>query len=124
MIKDEDKALIFLSPLLNDKYETFVLILINDKSSISYDEVSAALMNHGLRKDKESSSSTAAEALTLRGKNSKRKAKEIEKDQSPRLVIVTWERDQHVFYKENEHRKKDCPKLKKKKDPQTEANVA
>ena len=40
MIKDEEKALILLSSLLDIKYETFVLTLINGKSSLSYDEVS------------------------------------------------------------------------------------
>ena len=59
LIKDKDKELIMLSYLLGDEYETFVLILINGKSSLTDDEVSAALVNHELRrKDKESSSST------------------------------------------------------------------
>ena len=44
-IKDEDKALILLSSLLDDEYETFVLIFINGKSSLSYDKVSTALVN-------------------------------------------------------------------------------
>jgi len=58
VIKDEDKALILLSYLLNDDYETFILTLINGMQSLSYNEVSAALVNHELRKkDKESSNS-------------------------------------------------------------------
>ena len=36
VIKDEDKALIILSSLLDDDYETFVLTLINSKQSLSY----------------------------------------------------------------------------------------
>ena len=46
MIKDEDKALILLSSLSDEKYEIFILILINGKSSLSYKDVSAALVNH------------------------------------------------------------------------------
>ena len=49
VIKDEDKALILLSSLRNDDYETFVLTLINRKQSLRYNEVSTALVNHELR---------------------------------------------------------------------------
>ena len=38
IIKNEDKVLILLSSLPDDEYETFVLTLINNKSSRSYDE--------------------------------------------------------------------------------------
>jgi len=63
MIKNKDKVLILSSYLSDYEYETFVLTLINDKSSLSYDEVTIAIVNHELRrKDKESSSNTAAEA--------------------------------------------------------------
>jgi len=69
VIKDEDKALILLSFLLNEEYENFSLTLINDKQSLCYSDVSTALVNHEVRrKDKESSfSSVTAEALTARG---------------------------------------------------------
>jgi len=55
--------------LSDEEYETFVLTLINDKSSLSNNNVSDALVNHEVkRKDKESSSSsTIAEVLTARG---------------------------------------------------------
>ena len=60
IIKDKDKALIMLSSLLDDNYDIFILTLINGKSSLSYDEVSASLVNHELRmKDKESFSNTS-----------------------------------------------------------------
>ena len=36
VIKDEDNTLILLSYLLNEEYETFILTLINDKSSLRY----------------------------------------------------------------------------------------
>ena len=59
VIKDEDKALIFLSSLPDEEYETFVLTLINGKQSLSYSDVSVALENHKVRrKDKESYSSS------------------------------------------------------------------
>ena len=66
MIKDDDKVLILLSSHPNDEYETFVLTLINGELSFSYDQVSAALINHELRR-KESSNGILAEALTARG---------------------------------------------------------
>jgi len=46
VIKDKDKSLILLSSLSNKEYETFVLTLINDKFSLSYNHVSTALVNH------------------------------------------------------------------------------
>ena len=59
VIKDEDMALIILSSLPDKEYETFVLILINDKQSISYNNVSTILVNHEVwRNDKESSFSS------------------------------------------------------------------
>ena len=68
MIEDEDKALILLSSLLNKGYETFVLTLINERTSLSYSEVTAALVNLELRgKDKGcSTSDTSTEVLTAR----------------------------------------------------------
>jgi len=74
-IEDEDKALILLSSLPDERYETFVLILINGRTSLSYSEVTAALVNLELRrKDKVcSTSDTLAEALTVRGSNPNRR---------------------------------------------------
>jgi len=70
--KNEDKALILLNSLPDEEHETFVLSLINGKASLSYNDVSAALMNHEVRKKdkKSSSSSTTAEVLTARGMSS------------------------------------------------------
>ena len=69
IIKDEDKALILLSSLPDEEYETFVLTLFNSKSSLSYNDVSVALVNHDVRRmDKTSSSnSIKVEALNVRG---------------------------------------------------------
>ena len=55
VIKNEDKALILLSYLPDEHYETFLLTVINSKQSLRYNKVSSALVNHELkRKDKES----------------------------------------------------------------------
>jgi len=43
VIEDEDKTLILLSSLPNERYETFVLTLIYGRTSLSYIEVTAAL---------------------------------------------------------------------------------
>ena len=69
VIKDEDKTLILLSSLLDEKYETFFITLINGKFSLSYNNLSVALVNQEIRtKDKKSSSnSTTAEVLIARG---------------------------------------------------------
>ena len=45
VIKDEDKILILLSSLIDEEYETFVLTLINEKTSLSYVEVTSTLVN-------------------------------------------------------------------------------
>ena len=58
VIEDEDKALILLSSLPDEGNETFVLTLINGRTSFSYNEITAALVNLELRrKDKECSTS-------------------------------------------------------------------
>jgi len=52
-IEEEDNALILLSSLPDEEYETFVLTLINGKQSLNYSDMSAALVNHKVRrKDK------------------------------------------------------------------------
>jgi len=48
VIKDEDKTLILLSSLLDEEYGTFILTLINGKQFLSYNQVSAAFLNHEL----------------------------------------------------------------------------
>ena len=55
VINAEDKSLILLSSLPDEGYETFVLTLINGRTSLSYVEITTALVNLELRrKDKES----------------------------------------------------------------------
>jgi len=76
LIKDEDKVLVLLSSLPDNDYETFILTLINSKQSLSYNEVLDAVVNHELRwKDNESSNSTSAEALTVKGRSFNQKGK-------------------------------------------------
>jgi len=72
VIKDEDKALILLSSLPDERYETFMLTLINERTFLNYSEVSAALVDLELRrKNKEcSTSDTSIEVLTARGSSS------------------------------------------------------
>jgi len=67
VIDEKDKILVLLSSLPDGGYETFVLTLINEKTSLSYSEVKIALVNLELgRKDKKSLNGTSVEALTVR----------------------------------------------------------
>jgi len=76
VIGDEYKTLILLSSCFDENYETFVLTLINGKQSLTYNKVFSILIDHELsRKDKASSNSTSAEALTLRGRSFSRNGK-------------------------------------------------
>ena len=110
-IGDEDKALILLSSLPDEEYETFVMTLINGKSSLSYSEVKSALVNLELRrKDKEASSSTSAEVLTVRGKKSGDGKLKL-KSKSGRFDV---EKDQCAFCKQHGHWKSNCAELQKK----------
>ena len=66
VIEDEDKALILLSSLPDEGYETFVLNLINGRTSFSYSELTVALVNLVLKKNKEYFISDTGEVLTAR----------------------------------------------------------
>ena len=72
-IEEEDKVMILLNSLPDKEYETFTLTLINGRQTLSYSEVSAALVNYEVRRqDKLSSSgSTLAEAVVIRGSKGK-----------------------------------------------------
>ena len=74
MIEDEDKALMMLSSLPDEGYEIFVFTLINGRISLSYKEVTTALVNLELRrKNKESFDNTSAEVLVVvRGSSKQR----------------------------------------------------
>jgi len=89
VIDDEDKALILLSSLLDEGYETFVLILINGRTFLSYKEVTTALVNLELRrKDKESSGSTSAEVLAVGRSSPNQRRESSDQSQRPRWAIT------------------------------------
>ena len=46
----EDKAVILLNSLPREEYETFTLTLINERKSLNYSEVSAALVIYEVRR--------------------------------------------------------------------------
>ena len=58
-IKKEDKAVILLNSLLDEEYRTVVLILINDKQTLNYSDVSVALVNYEVRKKNKQFSSSS-----------------------------------------------------------------
>ena len=49
----KDNALILLSSLPDEEYKTFVLTLINEKASLSYNDVSTALVNHKFKEERQ-----------------------------------------------------------------------
>jgi len=75
--------------------------LVNGKTSLSYNDISAALVNHEIRmKNKKSSSnSTTAEKLTARGNPIIGRTKKMLV--SPWLVITNWERTNVFSAKKN-----------------------
>ena len=75
---EEDKAVILLNSLPREEYETFTLTLINRRKSLSYNEVSAALVNYEARRQDilSSSGSTTIEALAVRDRSSNRKGRD------------------------------------------------
>ena len=81
VIEDEDKALILLNSLPNEGYETFVLSLINGRTSLSYNEVTTAHINLELRRKEQkcSTSDTSAEVLTARRSSPNRRRENQQK---------------------------------------------
>ena len=80
--------------------------LFNEKASLSYNDLSAALVNHKVRrKDKESSSSSTTEALTAReiGSNHQKGKRDVGKSKTS---ITDWERTSMLSAK-----KKDIERL-------------
>jgi len=83
-IEEENKALILLNSLPDEKYETFTLTLINSKQTLIYSDVSAALVNYEVRRqDKLSFEGTSAEALAIEARVLIGRKKVIVGDQSP-----------------------------------------
>jgi len=103
VIKDE--ALILLSSLLDDEYENFVLNLINSRQSLSYNEVSAALVNHELRKnDKKFFRSTSAEELIARGVGSNYKKGKRDFGNLKLVIVKIYRRINVLFAKKDTER--------------------
>jgi len=75
---EEDKAVILLNYLPRKEYETFTLTFLNERKSLNYSEVSAALVSYEARRQDRlsSSGSTTAEALAVRGRSSNRKGRD------------------------------------------------
>ena len=123
VVEEEDKALILLSSLPDKDYETFIFTLLNIKNHLSRNEVSSTLVNHELRrKDKESSKSTSAEALTTRGRSSSRKGKRDRGRSKSRADFRDLKKNQYAFCKELGHWKVDCLRIKDK-ESKPEANL-
>lgn len=123
LFKDKDKALILLS--FSDEYGTFVLTIINVKSSLYYDVVLAALVNLELRKDQESFVSMSAEALTARGLGSNRGKGRLKFNLKFKFGS-DLANNQCAFCKEIDYWKVDCLKLRwrQKERRSSKANVA
>ena len=105
-----------MSSLPDEGYETLVLTSINGRISLSYSEVTIALVNLKLRrKDKESLSSTSAEALTVRERSPNQSGGNRGRSKSrSQFGDRSLTREQCAFCKQTDHWKNDCPKLKKK----------
>ena len=70
IVEDEDKAMLLLCSLPEDDFGTFVLTMINERTTVSYKEVTSALVNFELRKsDGEPSEKTSGDALAVRGRD-------------------------------------------------------
>jgi len=107
VIGDEDKVLILLSSLPDEGYGTFVLTLINGRTSLSYNEVITALVNLKLRKkDKESSGSTSAQVLAMRENSPNQRRRNQQRSNWNSMVgNRKLKKDQCAFYKERGHGK-------------------
>ena len=83
---------------------------------MDYDEVSSALSSYEARKKERhpSKSSSSAEALEVRGRNSSRKGKEVRGRSKSRLGFRDLKRNQCILCREIGHWKVDCPKFKVK----------
>jgi len=104
-----------------------LLHLINGRKSLSYSEVSAALVSYEVRRQNRlsSSESTTTDALTVRGSSSNRKGRDDQGRSKSRSGFRDLKRNQCALCKELGHWKVDWPKAKgKKMESKTEANLA
>ncbi|ONK57948.1 uncharacterized protein A4U43_C09F5950 [Asparagus officinalis] len=67
MIEDEDNAMLLFCSLPEDDFGTFVFNMINERTTVSYKEVTSVLINYELRKgDGEPSEKASGDALAVR----------------------------------------------------------
>ena len=125
-IEEEDNALILLNSLSDEEYETFILMLINDKQSLNYSDVLVALVNYEVRKkDKQfSSNSTTTEVMTVRGMSFNHRKGKGEFEKSKTEVHEDLKKNQCASYRKEELWKINCSKIKpKNKESKSEANI-
>ena len=83
VIDDEDKALILLSSLSDEGYETFVPTLINGRTLPIYSKVTTSLVNLELRrKDERSLNITPVEVLIVTGRSPKQRRENHDRSKS------------------------------------------
>ena len=106
-----------MNSLPREEYVTFTLTLINERKSLNYNEVSAALVSYEARRQDRLSSSgnTTAEALAVRDRSSNRKGRDNQGISKSRSGFRDLKRSQCALCKEPGHWKVDCPKAKGKK---------
>jgi len=100
-IDEEDKVVILLNSLPREEYGTFTLTLINERKSLNYYEVSAALVSYEARRQDRLSSSenTTAEALAERGRSSNRKGRDDQGRSKSRSGFRDMKRNQCALCK-------------------------
>ncbi|ONK80561.1 uncharacterized protein A4U43_C01F19200 [Asparagus officinalis] len=112
MVEDEDKAMLLLCSLSEDDFGMFFLTLINGRTTVSYKEVTSALVNYELRKnDGELFERASGDALAVRGRSPNRQRFNHSKSKN-RGDHKSVGRNQCAFCKEEGHWKNECPKLK------------
>ena len=103
-IEDEDKALLLLVSL-PPSYEHLVITLTHGKTTVNNEEITAALLGHELRKQKNAAERDSTQGLGLAVKGYQlRKGQEAEKKKKKKVQCYKC--------KEWGHIKRECPELK------------
>ena len=115
-----------MNSLSQEEYETFTLTLINGRKSLTYNEVSIALVSYEVRRQDRlsSSESKTAEALAVRGRSSNGKRRDDQGRLKSRSGFRDLKRNQCALCKELGHLKVDCLKAKGKKVSQTPMRIS
>ncbi|KAJ8645844.1 hypothetical protein MRB53_007592 [Persea americana] len=97
----------------------FTYTLINEKTEVKYNVVSAALMNNEYRKkDKQAHKDSSSDALTVKGRSDDRKSHSKSRGKSKPPA-----KDECAFCHKKGHWKEDFPKLKNKDKDKSVANI-